>query len=325
MKAFLLAALCYICYSAPLPVPLEEEFNLPGFNAKQENHGSLYFVCVEMSSHRATIGMSALNRLAKNSFGIWDAVHYHGLQHSKHFKLKKRGARKITPHSNREQSQICAKRSLDKFQRKNSCVLTAIRTRNWTSMSSYTWSWHTWRRREEFDSLDKDKDGIVTQKEYEEHYHGVTSRSEARRSEYFAKVFQDFDEDFDMSLNQDEMERVLAERFLVKPRENFPKLFYSFDHDHSGGLDLTEYMKFDAEFPFDQTDPITGDVSKKQKPAGRKNSNRGPAVPISAQLDGRDAEAVAQVMAQASPTLAKVGTPCCARLLHLTPFLPGRK
>ncbi|EYC13943.1 hypothetical protein Y032_0042g614 [Ancylostoma ceylanicum] len=160
-------------------------------------------------------------------------------------------------------------------------------------------------KREEFDSLDKDKDGIVTQKEYEEHYHGVTSRSEARRSEYFAKVFQDFDEDFDMSLNQDEMERVLAERFLVKPRENFPKLFYSFDHDHSGGLDLTEYMKFDAEFPFDQTDPITGDMTKKQKPAGRKNSNRGPAMPISAQLDGRDAEAVAQVMAQASPTLAK--------------------
>lgn len=50
---------------------------------------------------------------------------------------------------------------------------------------------------------------------------------------------QDFDEDFDMSLSQDELERVLAERFLVKPRENFPKLFYSFDRDHSGGLDLT--------------------------------------------------------------------------------------
>ncbi|VDL84440.1 unnamed protein product, partial [Nippostrongylus brasiliensis] len=136
-------------------------------------------------------------------------------------------------------------------------------------------------KREEFDSLDKDKDGIVTLKEYEEHYHGVTSRSEARRSEYFAKVFQfkigdssplsfdeflrflrwmgneeDFDEDFDMALNQDEVERVLAERFLVKPRENFPRLFYTFDHDHSGGLDLTEYMKFDASFPFDQTDPI---------------------------------------------------------------------
>ncbi|KHJ75035.1 hypothetical protein OESDEN_25349, partial [Oesophagostomum dentatum] len=149
-------------------------------------------------------------------------------------------------------------------------------------------------------------DGIVTQKEYEEHYHGVTSRSEARRSEYFAKVFQDFDEDFDMSLNQGEMERVLTERFLVKPRENFPKLFYSFDHDHSGGLDLTEYMKFDAEFPFDQTDPIS-DVLKKQRPAGRKISNRGPAnpMPMQAQLDDRDIKAVAQVMAQASPTLLR--------------------
>ncbi|KHJ82835.1 EF hand, partial [Oesophagostomum dentatum] len=156
-----LAALCIGCLGAP--VPLEEEFNLPGFNAKQENHEEKF---LRVDGNRD-------KRLDFNEF-----------LHS-------------------ELAYVDAKK-------------------------------------EEFASLDKDKDGIVTQKEYEEHYHGVTSRSEARRSEYFAKVFQDFDEDFDMSLNQGEMERVLAERFLVKPRENFPKLFYSFDHDHSGGLDLTE-------------------------------------------------------------------------------------
>ncbi|VDP58392.1 unnamed protein product [Heligmosomoides polygyrus] len=150
-------------------------------------------------------------------------------------------------------------------------------------------------KREEFDSLDKDKDGIVTQKEYEEHYHGVTSRSEARRTEYFAQVFQDFDEDFDMSLSQDELERVLAERFLVKPRENFPKLFYSFDRDHSGGLDLTEYMKFDSSFPFEQTDPIS---------LTSKRGRDGMSEPI---LDAKDAEAIAQVMAQGSQTLTHIG------------------
>ncbi|KAK6735328.1 hypothetical protein RB195_018495 [Necator americanus] len=236
MKLLLFAALCCCCGSVPLPVPLEEEFNLPGFNAKQENHEEKF---LRVDS----------NRDKKLDFG--EFLHM-------------------------ELAYVDAKK-------------------------------------EEFDSLDKDKDGIVTQKEYEEHYHGVTSRSEARRSEYFAKVFQDFDEDFDMSLNQDEMERVLAERFLVKPRENFPKLFYEFDHDHSGGLDLTEYMKFDASFPFDQTDAISEDSTKNQKTTGRKSSNRGPAVakvaPISAHLDNKDAQAVAMVVAQASPTLTKNAVP----------------
>ncbi|PIO74745.1 EF hand [Teladorsagia circumcincta] len=162
-------------------------------------------------------------------------------------------------------------------------------------------------KKEEFDSLDKDKDGIVTLKEYEEHYHGVTSRSEARRTEYFAEVFHDFDEDFDMSLNQNELERVLAERFLVKPRENFPKLFYSYDHDHSGGLDLTEYMKFDATFPFEQTDPITS-----VQPLGPKStSNRGKPSPMQ-NIDANDRSAIALVMAQGSPTLSEAAPPKAA-------------
>ena len=41
-----------------------------------------------------------------------------------------------------------------------------------------------------------------------------------------------------MQLSGDELVNVLAERFLVQPRSNFPKIFYSFDKDHSGGLDL---------------------------------------------------------------------------------------
>ncbi|VDL65871.1 unnamed protein product [Nippostrongylus brasiliensis] len=99
--------------SAPLPGPLEEQFNLPSFTTKQENHEEK-FVRVDQNNDK---------RLDFNEF-----LHM-------------------------ELAYVEAKR-------------------------------------EEFDSLDKDKDGIVTLKEYEEHYHGLTSRSEARRSEYFAKVFQ---------------------------------------------------------------------------------------------------------------------------------------
>ena len=103
-------------------------------------------------------------------------------------------------------------------------------------------------------------DGKLSLSEYEEHYHGVASKSAAIRAEYFGKVFEEFDEDMDKMLNQEETERVLRERFLVKPRENFPKLFYGFDHDHNGGLDLNEYIKFDSEFPFEQTDPLDKSV-----------------------------------------------------------------
>lgn len=42
MRSVLVVALCcQAVLSVPLPVPLEEEFNLPGFSAKQENHGEI--------------------------------------------------------------------------------------------------------------------------------------------------------------------------------------------------------------------------------------------------------------------------------------------
>uniref|UniRef100_A0A1I7W7D0 EF-hand domain-containing protein n=1 Tax=Heterorhabditis bacteriophora TaxID=37862 RepID=A0A1I7W7D0_HETBA len=196
----------------PLPVPLEEEFNLPGFSTKDENH--------------------------EEKFARVDA------------------------NKNKE--------------------LTF----------------------DEFLHMELAYDGKISGKEYEEHYHGINSKSEALRSEYFGKVFEDFDEDFDMALNQDELEHVLAERFLVKPRENFPKLFYTFDHDHSGGLDLTEYMKFDANFPFDQTDPITISSPKKEKLPGQKITHPNRRNELTPKIAER-ADNAAVIMAQASQTLHK--------------------
>uniref|UniRef100_A0A8R1ELX3 EF-hand domain-containing protein n=1 Tax=Caenorhabditis japonica TaxID=281687 RepID=A0A8R1ELX3_CAEJA len=151
-------------------------------------------------------------------------------------------------------------------------------------------------KKEEFDTLDKNRDGKVSLAEYEEHFHEASSKNEKSRTAYFAKVFEDFDEDFNMALSREELERVLAERFLVKPRENFPKLFFKFDVDKSGGLDLTEYMKFDAEFPFDQTDPVGGKPSTADDHHNQKHTS----IPNDA-----DAAAIAAVLAQASPTLSQ--------------------
>ncbi|CAI5441448.1 unnamed protein product [Caenorhabditis angaria] len=173
-------------------------------------------------------------------------------------------------------------------------------------------------KREEFSGLDKNHDGKVSLAEYEEHYHEASSKSEKSRTAYFAKVFEDFDEDFNMALSREELERVLAERFLVKPRETFPKLFFKFDVDKSGGLDLTEYMKFDAEFPFDQTDPIGGHPAKTSS-SPSNSQQKHTEIPNDA-----DVAAIAAVMAQASPTLNKVNSaapPPSGGGLH--PVAPG--
>ncbi|CAD6192244.1 unnamed protein product [Caenorhabditis auriculariae] len=177
-------------------------------------------------------------------------------------------------------------------------------------------------KKEEFDNLDKNKNGKIELAEYEEHFHESSSRSEKLRTKYFAQVFEDFDEDLDMALNQEELERVLAERFLVKPRENFPKLFFAYDADHSGGLDLTEYMKFDATFPFEQTDPIGGSSSKKEKLPGQKSAPGSHAQPPPAMGDA-DAAAIAAVMAQASPTFNRPAPVASPSQPGLHPVAPG--
>ncbi|PAV81718.1 hypothetical protein WR25_15371 [Diploscapter pachys] len=105
-------------------------------------------------------------------------------------------------------------------------------------------------KKEEFDMLDANHDGIISQKEYQDHYRSVQTQSDKLRQQYFSSVFEEFDTNFDMQLSGDELVNVLAERFLVRPRSNFPKIVYSFDKDHS------EYMEFDRKFPFDQTDAI---------------------------------------------------------------------
>ncbi|KHJ87381.1 hypothetical protein OESDEN_12847 [Oesophagostomum dentatum] len=99
--------------------------------------------------------------------------------------------------------------------------------------------------------IDKNKDkklnfgdGSLAKKESTEQRDERKKGPEAQRIEYFAELFQEFDENFDMSLNQDELKNMLARRLMVKPKANFSELFSSFDKDKNGRLDVFGKMIF---------------------------------------------------------------------------------
>uniref|UniRef100_A0A914C8K6 EF-hand domain-containing protein n=1 Tax=Acrobeloides nanus TaxID=290746 RepID=A0A914C8K6_9BILA len=112
-------------------------------------------------------------------------------------------------------------------------------------------------KREEFNVLDTNHDGAVSRNEYLNHFQKEKENADGMRAEYFGKIYEEYDNNFDLKLDQDEVTKVLAERFLLKPRENFANIFKSFDANNDGGLDITEYVKFDAEMPFHELDPVT--------------------------------------------------------------------
>jgi len=111
-------------------------------------------------------------------------------------------------------------------------------------------------KKDEFDALDTNKDGTITRLEYQSHYQKEKQNADDLRAEYFGQIYEEFDENFDLKLSRDEIEKVLEKRFSLKPRPNFPMIFASFDKNHDGALDLDEYIKFDSEMPFHQLDPI---------------------------------------------------------------------
>ncbi|KAI1720006.1 EF-hand domain pair domain-containing protein [Ditylenchus destructor] len=111
-------------------------------------------------------------------------------------------------------------------------------------------------KREEFSGLDANHDGVVSKGEYDSHFQKEKESNDDAKAEYFGQIFDEFDENFDLKLSQAELQKVLEKRFLLKPRANFPQIFKSFDENNDGVLSLDEYVKLDADLPFQEFDPI---------------------------------------------------------------------
>jgi len=144
-------------------------------------------------------------------------------------------------------------------------------------------------------------DGVVTREEYENHHRREKEHGDSTKAEYFKQLFEvrirnelsfgifrrsndsleylkllkQFDEDNDMKLSPKETENVLLKRFLVKPKDpvKFKDLFEMHDANGDGGLDISEYSRFDAELPFAEFTPVTDEVVS-PPPSLEQNSER---------------------------------------------------
>ncbi|KHN87057.1 hypothetical protein Tcan_11209 [Toxocara canis] len=107
-------------------------------------------------------------------------------------------------------------------------------------------------KKTEFGRYDANGDGFISRSEYNGHLNKQTDKYDSRRAHYFGQIYGDYDEDFDMKLSEEEIRKMIAQRFHLKPGANFDDIFRSFDSNNDGGLDIDEYIKFDDDMPLDE-------------------------------------------------------------------------
>ncbi|CAJ0587066.1 unnamed protein product, partial [Mesorhabditis spiculigera] len=125
---------------------------------------------------------------------------------------------------------------------------------SWLSFDEYLHTDEAYEKakRQEFTSLDQNRDNMIEDHEFLSHFARHQSNPNDPRAQYFGKIFQDFDTNNDLGLSVKEIERILRDNFHLEPRQDLDQIFAFFDKDHSGNLDLFEYINFENGYPVDE-------------------------------------------------------------------------
>uniref|UniRef100_A0A0K0EX50 EF-hand domain-containing protein n=1 Tax=Strongyloides venezuelensis TaxID=75913 RepID=A0A0K0EX50_STRVS len=117
-------------------------------------------------------------------------------------------------------------------------------------------------KREEFESYDKNGDGMVTKGEYFNKQLEDAEELKNHRINYIKELFEEFDIDKNNKLNEREIENVLRKKFLLKPKTNFNNVVATYDIDGDSEWDKEEYAAFDKKLPFEEFDSIVTENKK---------------------------------------------------------------
>ncbi|CEF60564.1 EF-hand domain and EF-hand domain pair-containing protein [Strongyloides ratti] len=111
-------------------------------------------------------------------------------------------------------------------------------------------------KKEEFESYDRNGDGIVTKGEYYDKHKEDEEEFKNHHTNYINELFEEFDIDKNNKLNEREVENVLRKKFLLKPKSNFNHVISSFDKDGDSEWNKEEYSGFDKKLPFEEFDSV---------------------------------------------------------------------